>query len=283
MERIIYKKNKNVIVYRNIDEPNYIYKKYLAKSDYYPSSYDLELKRTKLLDTMNKKDWPKFIIRPIEVDEVHNEHLITKYPYIEGIELSKYLAIKDMSLIECAYLIKNLEDKVMKSSNYVVPDISNINNLMITKINNKIDFIVIDPDDVQFDNYVPFCVSSTVVPCFQEEKTTRGMKKCLNGKQFNKQLDIRSMYGILYAIFNGEDYFYPFLYERQHYIEYEKLLESLGIPEDSSLYRKTLNTLNNNIENETIGDSIYELIEDGYTFNTYDINEHGYQHKLIKK
>lgn len=69
------------------------------------------------------------------------------------------------------------------------------------------------------------------------------------------------MYALLYFMMNGYDRFYPPLFEIEGLLEYTEILSKLNIPESSELYRKSMQTLYGNKPNESIGDSLFELLK----------------------
>lgn len=91
------------------------------------------------------------------------------------------------------------------------------------------------------------------------------------------------MYALLYYMMNGYDRLYPQLIERKDLREYIDILLKLNIPENSELYRKSIQTLLSNKPNEPIGNSLFDLLKEGYEFETYDKDNDGYKHILVKK
>ena len=92
-----------------------------------------------------------------------------------------------------------------------------------------------------------------------------GLNKCIEAWIPNKQLDIRSIYALLYLIMDSKRNFYPHdsNEKMQKYMYY---LDRLNIPQGSDLYKKFLITLSEDEPSQIIGDSLYELIDDGYSF-----------------
>lgn len=265
----IYKDEYNVKVFQLEKEPDYIYKQYLLDYDVYDTIDALREKRKKMIAMKNRKEWPAFLIRPNEVGRLNKESFKVKFPYIDGMILRKLVATYDIDIVTCAKLIKKMEESIYAQKDIVFPDLANPGNVMLLLDNMEItSFKLIDADDVQFDCYVSNVQSSLLGSSFDISQI-RGIKKCKNGVLYNKQLDIRSMYALLYYIMNVEDYFYPIFIERNSITEYEKLLHTINIPENSALYEKTMNTLDENKPNEPIGDSLLELIDEGYSFESY--------------
>ena len=102
-----------------------------------------------------------------------------------------------------------------------------------------------------------------------------GMTKCFVDTIYpTKQLDIRSIYALLYLIMDLDERFYP-----AHYIknseDYKAFLKKLNIPIGCDLYKYSLESLSDDIPNHPIGDSIFELADIGYEFekngNTYSL------------
>lgn len=232
----------------------------------------------------NKENWPSFSIQPTKVSLIIGNSFTARFPFIDGIELNKFLLIKDISLTECANILKKIEDKVSSEEDYVFADIATPSNTMIiNKEENDIDIMLIDPDDIQFNNYKFQRFPYLIMPHLNTIYNTRGMSKCFEHKKMNKQIEIRSLYYLLYYIINGNVNFYPSFIERDSIEEYELILQSLNIPEASSLYEKSLIPVSDQINNKPIGDSLFELIDKGYEFKTYDKDYSGYKHILVKK
>ncbi len=275
-----FKQGEYVTVYRDLDNPDVILKKFDVLSW---KIEEYKKQREKLIAMRRKRNWPNFVIKPIKVGKINVCSMVIKYPFIKGIELEKYLKDNDIDLLTCAKLLQKIEKNVMSMKDMVFLDLANTNNIMILNKDDDIDFFLIDADDIQFGGYTSDLISSLVAPCFEDYDNIMGMKKCLNGEYVTKQLDIRSIYALFYAIMNAEQFFYPLLYERESLNEYEKLLHLLRIPEDSTLYRKTMQTLMEDVPNESVGDSLFELIDDGYSFETYGKDNCGYKHRLVRK
>lgn len=278
----VYRYNNNICVYKTDDNPEMIYKDYMYVSDSYQTIDELKTQRKKLLSMKKREEWPGFLVRPTIVEKFNKDKFTVGYPFINGIPLLRFLRLNNIDIKTCANFIKNMEKSVINEEKFVFPDIANPGNIIVlSNKNDNISFKVVDPDDVQFDGYISNKVSSLVSPIF--EPLSSGMNKCVSGNIYNKQLDLRSMYALLYFIFNGGDFFYPILRERKNLGQYEQVLKSFNIPENSSLYEKSMNTLDEKKINEPIGDSIFELIERGYEFEISDYSEYGYCHCLVKK
>lgn len=277
----VLKDTDEVFVYLNPAYPGEICKKHNLVRTNKEEKKAFNNMRTKSLDIKNNKNWPKFIIKPTNVGRMNKECFTVRYPFIEGMTIAQYIKSKDITLIQCAQLLKKLEDSLISAEDFVFTDIGNPSNTIIR--DDDMNFTVIDPDNVLFDKYKDAAISDMVAPLFQDVSRVYGMNKCKRYSSYNKQLELRSMYALLYYMMNGDDRFYPPLLERDSISEYEQILQSLNIPENSDLYRKSMITLNNRMPNERIGESLIELIEDGYTFETYDKDNHGYKHILRKK
>lgn len=101
-------------------------------------------------------------------------------------------------------------------------------------------------------------------------KYALGVNKCFddNTREYlypNKQLDIRSIYALLYLIMDSKRNFYPYD-SNEKMRKYMYYLDRLNIPQGSDLYKKFLITLSEDEPSQIIGDSLYELIDDGYSF-----------------
>lgn len=278
----VFKKNSEVKVFSKKNNPNEVLKKYSTSCDC--SLEELREKRKKLIDMKNKENWPSFSIKPTKVGNITLKSFTARFPFVDGIELNKFLLSKDISLTECANILKKIEDKVSSEDDYVFADIATPSNTMIiNKEENDIDIMLIDPDDIQFNNYKFQRFPYLIMPHLNTIYNTRGMSKCFEHKKMNKQIEIRSLYYLLYYIINGNVNFYPSFIERDSIEEYELILQNLNIPESSSLYEKSLITVSDQINNKPIGDSLFELIDKGYEFKTYDKDYSGYKHILVKK
>lgn len=277
----VLKDTDEVFVYLNPAYPGEICKKHNLVRTNKEEKKAFNNMRTKSLDIKNNKNWPKFIIKPTNVGKMNKECFTVRYPFIQGMTIAQYIKGKDITLMQCAQLLKKLEDSLISAEDFVFTDIGNPSNTIIR--DDDMNFTVIDPDNVLFDKYKDAAISDMVAPLFQDVSRVYGMNKCKRYSSYNKQLELRSMYALLYYMMNGDDRFYPPLLERDSISEYEQILQSLNIPENSDLYRKSMITLNNRMPNERIGESLIELIEDGYTFETYDKDNHGYKHILRKK
>ena len=281
----IFKQEDFINVYQTVDSPDIVYKEHMFVSNRIATIEELKEKRKKLLAMKNRKEWPEFLIRPNVVERFNKYSFTAGYPFVKGADLKTYLSLKDVDLHTCAKFIKKVEDNIYKEKDFVFPDLANRGNIIILQNENTddIDFKLIDSDDVQFDGYGGTYISCLIYPCFFEDELIKGIKKCRDGDMYNKQLDIRSIYALLYCMLNGYDLFYPCFVERKSTNDYEKILNELNIPTNSSLYEKTMKTIDEKKPNEAIGDSLYELIECGYELETYDIDCFGYKHRLIKK
>lgn len=277
----VLKNTDDVFVYLNPAYPGEICKKYnLVRTDK-ESQKELRDRRIKSIDIKNDSNWPNFIIKPTNVGKMNKECFTVRYPFIEGNTITNYMKNNDISLEECAILFKGLEEKLSSAKDYVFTDIGNPNNIIIQDSN--FNFTVIDPDNVLFKNYKDAAISNFVAPSLQDEVSVYGLRKCRRYSKYTKQLESRSMYALLYFIMNGYDRFYPSLFERKSFGEYIEILSKLNIPESSELYRKSMQTLYGNKPNESIGDSLFELLKEGYEFETYDKDNNGYKHILVKK
>ena len=277
----ILKNTDEVFVYLNPAYPGEICKKYnLVRTDR-QSRKELSDRRIKSIDIKNDSSWPSFVIKPTNVGKMNKECFTVRYPFIEGETITDYIKNNDMSLEECAILLKKLEERLASAENYIFTDIGNPNNIIIQ--NSNLDFTVIDPDNILFNDYKDTAISNIVAPSFEEEYAVYGLRKCRRYSKYTKQLELRSMYALLYYMINGDDRFYPCMFERKGINEYMEVLKKLNVPESSELYRKSMQTLYGNKPNESIGNSLFELIKEGYELETYDEDYNGYKHVLIKK
>lgn len=96
----------------------------------------------------------------------------------------------------------------------------------------------------------------------------------------NKQLHIRSMYALFYYMMDSWNYFYPVFCERDKLSDYEEILVKSNTPENSSLYEKSMITLDEVKDNQRIGESLLELVEDGYELKPVI---RGQRRKLVKR
>lgn len=277
----IYKDTDEVFIYLNPAYPGEICKKYnLVRTDK-QSRKEFVAIRNKSFEIKNDPNWPDFVIKPINVGPMNKFCFTVRYPFIEGDTITNYIKNNDMSLEECAIFLKKLEERLASYKDYVFTDIGNPNNIIITDSN--LDFTVIDPDNILFNGYKDAAISNMVAPSWTNEDRVYGLRKCRRYTTYTKQLELRSMYALLYYIMNGYDRFYPSMLERKAFIEYENILYNLNIPIESDLYRKTVLTLMGNKPNESIGDSLFDLVRQGYEFETYDQDYSGYKHILVKK
>ena len=284
-QRKYFKNESQIQVYQDLENPDSIFKKYMVDYNTYFKTEDLKKVRQKLMAIKQSKNWPEFVIKPRKVYRLNKYSFLVEYPFIEGKTLYNYIKENDIDLLTCAKFIRSLEEKVMRAQDFVFPDIANNANIMI-KPNQEGDlqFSVIDPDDIQFGEYTSSYASALVCPIYGSFKESFGIEKCLDeNNDYNKQLDIRGMYGLFYSMLNGEDYFYPILFERKNLKEYIETLRILNIPIGSSLYERSMGTVSNEKPNELISDALFELIDDGYEFKTYGYDKQGYKHNLVKK
>ena len=170
----------------------------------------------------------------------------------------------------------------MAAEKFVFPDIANGGNIIVQKKNGQITYRAIDSDDVAFDDYYCTGFSRKMSgELLADGKYALGVNKCFddNTREYlypNKQLDIRSLYALLYLIMcnnskrlGNKDSFYPFTRPKDEE-EYQEFLDDLNIPQGSSLYQKTLTTLSDEEPNIPIEDSLLELAELGYEFDKQD-------------
>lgn len=277
----ILKNTDEVFVYLNPAYPGEICKKHnLVRTDK-QSRKELQDRRNKCIDIKNDSNWPSFVIKPTNVGKMNKECFTVRYPFIEGDTIANYIKNNDISLEECAIFIKKLEEQLASANDYVFTDIGNPNNIIIQDF--SFNFTVIDPDNILFKDYRDAAISSVVSPAFVRDISVYGLRKCRRYKKYTKQLELRSMYALLYFMMNGYDRFYPPFIERSGFSEYIDILSNLNIPESSDLFRKSMQTLYMNKPNEPIGDSLFELLKNGYEFETYDKDNSGYKHVLVKK
>ena len=276
----ILKENNFCQVYFDPRDPGHIVKQYRSGFMGYNIEELCEL-RKKLLAIKEVKGLPDFQIRPIEVSELYkpSDEVLTRksfyavLPLVNGISLDKYLKIKgwELELETIGFFILDLEKKVMSAPEFVFPDLAKGDNIFITsKLDSGIlEYKVIDPDDIQFSTFSSEHYAPNVVP--QDAnfiyQRVMGLKKCYNIDSqgrivFNKSFDCRSMYALFYYIINREVPFYNSVNDTSD--DYEKRLLGLGVPTNSTLFEKTMKTVSDSAINESIGESVLELAEDGY-------------------
>lgn len=280
----VYKDEPHIQVYQDLDNVNSIFKKYRVDYNIYNSKEDLKQIRQRLIDVKNCRNWPSFAIKPKNISRLNAKSFMVELPFIDRARLDDYLFDNDINLLSLAKFISNLEKEIMHEEQFVFPDIANTGNILVsTDKNNITDFTIIDPDGIQFDNYN--CEQIAVLlgaGLFGGEKAN-GLEKCFDTEGIaNKQLDIRSMYALLFIIINNEDYLYPIFAEKSM-DEYLGLLKTSNIPFGSNLYKKTIKSLSNDEQNELIGDSLFELADSGYELEVYDRDSRGNKYVLTKK
>lgn len=280
----VYKDEPHIQVYQDLDNVNSIFKKYRVDYNIYNSKEDLKQIRQRLIDVKNCRNWPSFAIKPKNISRLNAKSFMVELPFIDRARLDDYLFDNDINLLSLAKFISNLEKEIMHEEQFVFPDIANTGNILVsTDKNNITDFTIIDPDGIQFDNYN--CEQIAVLlgaGLFGGEKAN-GLEKCFDTEGIaNKQLDIRSMYALLFIIINNEDCLYPIFAEKSM-DEYLGLLKTSNIPFGSNLYKKTIKSLSNDEQNELIGDSLFELADSGYELEVYDRDSRGNKYVLTKK
>ena len=258
-------------LYLDSKYPGKIIKEYIAKDKSKDELEDLVNFRNKMIVEKNHPDWPAFFIRPEKVSQIKGTRFKTLQQFVEGEILYDYIRNNGIDIRTCARLIRNIEKDVMAAEKFVFPDIANGGNIIIQKKNGEIAYRAIDSDDVTFDDYYCTGFSSKMSgELLANGKYALGVNKCFEDNEGeylypNKQLDIRSIYALLYLIMDSKRNFYP--YDRNEKMQkYMCYLDRLNIPQGSDLYRKFLITLSEDEPNQIIGDSLYELIDDGYSF-----------------
>lgn len=283
MKEVRYLKRDDIVdVFQTSERLGIVFKKYLVDGHFNKDAEDLRIIRNKLMAIKRRRKWPEFLIKPAEVGRLNKYSLTAEFPFVPGCDLKDYVKGNDIDLETSALFLDNLEKAIYAEEDFVFPDIANLGNIRVLPDSEGqfINFKVIDLEGIQFDEYSADAVSALTIPVMSEG---HGVEKCRDGEKFNKQLDMRSMYALFYGLMNGEDWFYPPFMERANFSEYENVLKMLNVPENSKLYENSMNTLDESVPNEPISESLTELIEDGYSFETYGLNRHGYQHRLIKK
>lgn len=277
----VFKDEPSIYVFQKQDELDNIYKRYLLDNSVFKSKEDLEVIRKKLLQMKKREQWPSFLLRPNYVGRMNKYSFTAKLPYIEGQTLDQYIETHNLDLRTISMFIKRLEDDILSEKEFVFPDIATSANIMIRDMDN-LSYMIIDPDDVQFDSQTSRCISGLVKPLYcSDEQQIQGIDKCFNSDgTLNKQLDIRSMYALFYYMMDSWDYFYPVFCGRDKLSDYEEILVKSNIPENSSLYEKSMRTLDEVKDNQRIGDSLIELVEEGYELTPVI---RGQRRKLIKR
>lgn len=285
MEYKVFKDDEYTTVYQKFDTPESIFKKYYIDGEAYKDRKDLEDARNKLKAIKNCENWPEFVIKPTKLYPLYKTTFTAEFPFIEGQTLAEYQKDHQFTLKQCAELLSDLENKLLNCKKFVFPDVANSNNIIIKPQDedDKLGFVLIDPDDIQFNNYRSIKSSSYIAPVYSELEDTRGLQKCLyKNYKFNKQLDIRSMYALFYLILNCKDWFYP-LFVEMPMKRYFNVLDNMGIPRCTQLYINSLMTLDDEEKNPPISDALLELVDDGYEFEAYDKDSYGYSYRIVRK
>lgn len=285
MESKIFKDDECTTVYQLFDMPDSVFKKYHIDYNTFRDREDLEAMRNKLQAIKNCENWPEFVIKPKKIYPLYKTTFKAEFPFIKGETLAEYQINHQLSFKQCVDFICDLEKKILSHKKFVFPDIANTNNIIIKPQDedDKLGFVLIDPDDIQFNNYRSIKSSSYIAPVYSELEDTRGLQKCLyKNYKFNKQLDIRSMYALFYLILNGKDLFYP-LFVEMPMRRYFDLLDNMGIPRCTQLYINSLMTLDDEEMNPPISDALLELVDDGYEFEVYDKDSYGYSYRIVRK
>ena len=286
----VYKEEDYIVIYQKLLKPEFIYKKYRYDNDFFESFEELESMRERMIAIQNDDNWPKFTIKPTHISPLYEpsfyqREFIVEFPFIDGISLKDYLAINNLDFKTCIQFISSLEKRILNEKNKVFLDVANPNNIMLLPDENE--YVLIDPDDIQFDKYPSNGCARLLGtrPIFSETNDfSCGIKKCLiDDKNVNKQMDIRSMYALFYYILHRE-YFYPSIFEKDKN-EYIEDLKKYNVPEGSLLYKNTMFTLSEDEENKPISDALYELLDMGYEFEraNNDNNIHVYKLQNRKK
>ncbi len=274
-------------VYIDPKYPGKIIKEYQAEKKSQQSLAELSFFREKIIVEEKCQDWPYFLIQPKKVSEVKDYKFKTILEYIEGENLYNYIKNNGLNIITCAYLLSSIEQDVMAAERFVIPDIANYGNVIISRQNGILTYKIIDSDDIVFDDYYCTAASNMISgEIITKGEYAHGIKKCFNDNTNmylypNKQLDIRSMYALLYMMLNCYGSFYPMYSngDKQNCIYF---LNELNIPQGSELYKKLLITLSEEEPNQWIGDSLYELIDDGYELSESRLDDNRI-YKLKKK
>lgn len=285
MESRIFKDDECTTVYQLFDMPDSVFKKYHIDYDAFRDREDLEVMRNKLQAIKNCENWPEFVIKPKKIYPLYKTTFKAEFPFIEGETLAEYQINHQLSFKQCVDFICDLEKKILSHKKFVFPDIANTKNIIMLPQNEdeKPDFFLVDPDDIQFKNYRSVKSSSFIAPIFDKREDIRGLDKCLYiNNKYNKQIDIRSIYALFYIILNNTDWFYP-LFVEMPMKRYFGLLDEMGIPKGCQLYLKSILTLDNEEPNAPISEALLELVDDGYDFETIDKNNYGYSYRLVRK
>ena len=161
----VFKDESSIYVFQKQDELDNIYKRYLLDNSVFKSKEDLEAIRKKLLRMKKREQWPSFLIRPNYVGRMNKYSFTTKLPYIEGQTLDQYIETHNLDLRTISMFIKKLEDDILSEKDFVFPDIATSANIMIRDMDN-LSYMIIDPDDVQFDFQTSRCISGLVKPLY---------------------------------------------------------------------------------------------------------------------
>lgn len=281
-EKEIFKETKVVEVYRYLDQHDKIYKKYKICNEinHYRDKYDLKKIRNKESTILKDPNWPKFQKKPNFVSPIYKgEHFTVEYPFVEGVTLGQYLSENEINILTCTNFIKDIEVNVLAYENYIFPDIAKYDNIIISPSHEPMQkYYCIDSYSVLFGKYRRLKEGSMFIglKMYFFDGYAAGLQKCIEAGIPNKQLDIRSLYALLYLIMcnnskrlANKDSFYPFISPKDME-EYTKFLDDLRIPRDSSLYKKTMITLSDEEPNIPIENSLLELADLGYQFEKQD-------------
>ena len=258
-------------LYLDSKYPGKIIKEYIAKDKSKDELEELVNFRNKMIVEKNCPDWPDFFIRPEKVSQIKGTRFKTLLQLAKGEEIYSFINNHKIDIRTCAHFIRSIETDIMSAENFFFPDIANGGNIIVYQQEGQIMYRAIDSDDVVFDDY--YCMKYAPMisgKLLARQKYALGVNKCFEDDKGeylypNKQLDIRSIYALLYLMINCKDNFYPY-YSNGDIQKYKRKLERLNIPQGSDLYKKFLITLSEDEPNQIIGDSLYELIDDGYSF-----------------
>lgn len=284
----VYKEENYIAIYQKLLKPEFIYKKYRYDNDFFESFEELEGMRERMIAMQNNDNWPNFVVKPTHISPLYEpsfyqREFIVEFPFIDGISLKDYLAVNNLDFKTCIQFISSLEKRILGEKDKVFLDVANPNNIIL--LPDEKEYVLIDPDDIQFDKYPSNGCARLLGtrPIFSEKDDfSRGIKKCLiDEKNVNKQMDIRSMYALFYYILRRE-YFYPSIFEKNQ-SEYIEDLKKYNVPEGSLLYRNTLATLSEDDENKPISEALYELLDMGYEFERANDKQYVYKLQNRKK
>lgn len=284
----VLKEEDYIVVYQKLLKLETIYKKHKLDGYFFETSEELKRLREKMLAIKEKDSWPEFVIKPIYISPLYDKgefkkEFIVEFPFIEGLSLKEYINNNKIDFKTCIKFISSLEKRIMAEKDIVFPDLANTSNIII--LPGEKDYMLIDPDDIQFGEYTSNGCAALLGtrPMFSDsDDFSCGINKCLIDKQtVNKQLDLRSMYALFYYILH-KNYFYPVIVEKEKQ-DYIQSLKECNVPEGSLLYKNTFLTLSDDDENKPISEALYELLDAGYEFELLSNDAGGFKYTLQNK